>query len=149
MGATGSVRACLPVSGASELLLHCATFDTADVRGDAAAGDNGVHGAEEGDAEDDVFVSSQFGAKPMLFAGASMLGVGGAVREVPGAESDANFIKDLAAEFISTKLIGNMPIRSPILPSAQLSSTRRMTVIMSDLENERQSFSSTSVTRKS
>lgn len=79
-----------------------------------------------------------------------MMGVGGTVLDGPcEVLKVASFIIALAAEFISTKLMGNIPTRSAIFPSAQFSSTRRSTVMMFDLLNDKQSFSSTSETRKS
>lgn len=78
-----------------------------------------------------------------------MAGVGGTILEGADELNVASFISDFAAAFISTKLIGKIPMRSPSFPSAQFSSTRRITEIRSALLNDRQSFSSTSDTRKS
>jgi hypothetical protein len=78
-----------------------------------------------------------------------MIGAGGAHREGALVLIEANFMRARADWFISTKEIGNIPILSLSFPSAQFSSTLRITVITSDFANERQSFSSTSVTRKS
>jgi hypothetical protein len=78
-----------------------------------------------------------------------MIGAGGAHREGVLVLIEANFMRARADWFISTKEIGNIPILSISFPSAQFSSTLRITVITSDFEKERQSFSSTSVTRKS
>ena len=80
----------------------------------------------------------------------SMTGVGGAVFDkLEELISFLDFINSLAEEFISTKEIGNIPTFPLSLPSAQLSSTFLISTIISFLAKEMQSFSSTSVTRKS
>lgn len=66
-----------------------------------------------------------------------------------GGVGVVNLSNTLAEEFISTKVIGKIPIRPSKRPSAQFSSTRRITIIVSPLLKGRQSFSSTSVTLKS
>lgn len=79
-----------------------------------------------------------------------MTGVGGAVFDkLEELISFLDFINSLAEEFISTKEIGNIPTFPLSLPSAQLSSTFLISKIISFLAKEMQSFSSTSVTRKS
>ena len=77
-----------------------------------------------------------------------LTGAGGAIREGP-VLLEGSFIRFLAVGFISTNLIGKIPIRSPNFPSAQLSSTLLITLMTSPFTKEIQSFSSTSVTRKS
>lgn len=124
-GAVSDVETALTISDCAVALPRAAfAHNAADDDGEVAAtGDNGVHGAEEGEVDDDVMLfvgccspPPTFGAKPVteLFVvavGASRLGVGGAVRDVPGSDIDASFIKDFAELFISTNVIGKMPTR--------------------------------------
>lgn len=100
------------------------------------------------DITDDEVVGREV-SFPNVGLGTVFMGAGGAVREGKFGLMEASFMSDFAVQFISTKEIGNMPILCPNFPSAQFSSTLRITDIMSPFTNERQSFSSTSVTRKS
>lgn len=69
---------------------------------------------------------------------------------VPGTGGLSHSISCLAAELNSTYEIGNIPILSASIPSAQFSSTLRITVRTSSLANGRQSLSaSLSFTSKS
>lgn len=98
----------------------------------------------------------------------SDVGVGGANLEGPGCELQKNFqsiknkvweifgyyfvdnfIRDLAKLLSSTKANGKIPILSSSFPSAQFSSTLRITVIISPLLNVKHPSSSSLVIRKS